>query len=63
MPNADQTDSDGNKIGDACGPTFAQGTVGGSVPATLSLTLGPAAMFGAFVPGVARTYERLRPRP
>ena len=35
VANADQTDSDGNKTGDACGPTFAQGTVGGTVPATL----------------------------
>jgi sugar phosphate isomerase/epimerase len=33
------------------------GTVGGSVPATLSLTLGAAPSFGAFVPGLARTYE------
>jgi PKD repeat protein/glucose/arabinose dehydrogenase/type 1 glutamine amidotransferase len=32
------------------------GTVGGTVPATLSLTLGPAATFGAFTPGVARDY-------
>ena len=31
-------------------------TVGGSVPATLSLTLGAAAGFGAFTPGVARDY-------
>ena len=31
----------------------ADGDVGGSVPATLSLTLGPAATFGAFTPGVA----------
>jgi Tol biopolymer transport system component len=30
--------------------------VGGTVPATLSLTLGPTAGFGAFVPGVARDY-------
>ncbi len=30
--------------------------VGGTVPATLSLTMGPAASFGAFVPGVAQTY-------
>ena len=42
--------------------TFAQGTstggtVGGSVPATLSLTLGAAPAFGAFTPGVARTYS------
>jgi hypothetical protein len=27
------------------------------VPATLSLTLGPAVSFGAFTPGVTRTYE------
>ena len=33
-----------------------QGTVGGTVPATLSLTLGPAASFGAFQPGVPRDY-------
>jgi hypothetical protein len=30
--------------------------VSGTVPATLSLTLGPAPSFGAFTPGVARTY-------
>ena len=34
-----------------------QGTVGGSVPATLSLTLGAPASFGAFTPGVEKTYE------
>jgi photosystem II stability/assembly factor-like uncharacterized protein len=32
------------------------GGPGGSVPATLSLTLGPAASFGAFTPGVEHTY-------
>ena len=32
------------------------GTVGGNVPATLSLTLGTPASFGAFTPGVARDY-------
>src|SRR5262249_29880351 len=32
------------------------GTVTGNVPATLSLTLGPAASFGSFTPGVAKTY-------
>jgi hypothetical protein len=32
------------------------GGVGGTVPPTLSLTLGPAATFGAFQPGVAREY-------
>jgi hypothetical protein len=56
-PNADQTDSDRNGIGDACGPTFAAGSAGGTVPATLALTLGPAATFGAFAPGVTRTYD------
>jgi hypothetical protein len=30
--------------------------VGGTVPATLSLTLGTPASFGAFTPGVARDY-------
>jgi hypothetical protein len=34
----------------------ADGGVGGTVPATLSLTLGPAASFGAFTPGVDKTY-------
>jgi hypothetical protein len=34
----------------------ADGTVGGSVPATLSLTLGAPASFGAFTPGVAKEY-------
>ncbi len=33
-----------------------EGTVGGTVPATLSLTMGTPASFGAFTPGVARTY-------
>jgi amidase len=32
------------------------GTVSGTVPATLSLSLGPAASFGAFTPGVGRDY-------
>ena len=31
--------------------------VGGTVPPTLSLTVGAPASFGAFTPGVARTYE------
>ena len=34
----------------------AQGSVGGSVSATLSLTLGSAASFGSFAPGAARDY-------
>ena len=37
--------------------TDATGGVGGTVPSTLSLTLGAPASFGAFVPGVGRTYE------
>jgi hypothetical protein len=39
----------------------APGTVGGTVPPTLSLTLGTAASFGAFTPGVGRTYEASMP--
>ncbi len=34
----------------------AKGNVGGTVAATLSLTLGPAAAFGAFRPGIAADY-------
>ncbi|RKQ90262.1 LVIVD repeat-containing protein [Solirubrobacter pauli] len=34
----------------------AEGTVGGSVPATLSLTLGAPGSFGTFVPGTAGDY-------
>jgi hypothetical protein len=33
-----------------------EGAVSGTVPATLSLTLGAPASFGAFTPGVAREY-------
>jgi photosystem II stability/assembly factor-like uncharacterized protein len=32
------------------------GGVGGTVPATLSLTLGPAASFGSFAPGMTKDY-------
>ncbi|HEY6891103.1 MAG TPA: ThuA domain-containing protein [Solirubrobacter sp.] len=32
------------------------GTVGGNVPATLALTLGTPATFGAFIPGLAKEY-------
>jgi len=35
----------------------SSGTVGGTVPATLALTLGGAASLGAFAPGVDRTYD------
>ena len=40
--------------------TSVDGTVGGTVPATLSLTLGAPATFGAFTPGVARDYNGAR---
>ena len=33
-----------------------QGGAGGTVPATLALTMGTPASFGAFTPGVAREY-------
>jgi predicted alpha-1,2-mannosidase len=36
--------------------TWPSTTVGGTVPATLSLTLGGPASFGAFTPGIDRTY-------
>ncbi len=36
--------------------TTATQTVGATVPATLSLTLGPPASFGTFLPGVANEY-------
>jgi PKD repeat protein len=36
--------------------TSATGDAGGAVPATLALTLGTPATFGAFTPGVGRTY-------
>ena len=36
--------------------TSTDGSAGGTVPATLALTLGPAATFGAFTPGAAREY-------
>src|SRR5439155_24941417 len=37
--------------------TSQDGSVGGSVPAQLALTLGPAASFGAFTPGLAHDYS------
>ena len=40
----------------AYGETTAPGTVSGTVPATLSLTLGGAASFGAFTPGTGKDY-------
>ena len=40
--------------------TDAPGSGGGTVPATLALTLGTPATFGAFTPGVARSTRRPR---
>ena len=40
----------------ATGGDEEEAPVGGTVPATLSLTLGAPATFGAFMPGVARVY-------
>ncbi|MDA0168410.1 hypothetical protein OJ998_04865 [Solirubrobacter taibaiensis] len=37
--------------------TSQPGTVGGTVPATLSLSLGAPGSFGAFTPGLDRTYD------
>ena len=37
--------------------TSTDGTVGGTVPATLSLAVGAPASFGAFAPGVDRNYD------
>jgi hypothetical protein len=42
--------------GDPYSETSTDGTVGGTVAATLSLTLGAPASFGGFVPGVANEY-------
>ena len=39
------------------GAQCPQGTVGGTVPATLALTMGAPVTFGAFIPGIDRTYE------
>ena len=50
----------GNALSDADGDpyheTSVDGSVGGTVPATLSLTLGSSPSFGAFTPGVAKEY-------
>ena len=40
----------------ATGGDEEEAPVGGTVPATLSLTLGAPATFGAFTPGVAKEY-------
>jgi len=50
----------GNALSDADGDPYhetnADAGVGGTVPATLSLTLGNAASFGAFTPGIDKEY-------
>jgi hypothetical protein len=49
-----------NALADADGDSYHETTadqpVGGTVPATLALTLGAPATFGAFTPGVAKDY-------
>jgi PKD repeat protein len=47
----------GHTPDDTCGVVQRITGVGGTVPATLALTLGSPAGFGAFVPGVGRTYD------
>ena len=44
----------------SCALTGESGTVGGTVPATLALTLGTPASFGAFRPGVTATYTAIQ---
>jgi predicted acyl esterase len=43
--------------GEPYAETSADGTVGGTVPATLSLSLSGPASFGTFTPGVEHTYD------
>jgi hypothetical protein len=42
-------------------PSIDTGTVNGTVPATLSLSLGTAASFGTFTPGLAKDYTAQQP--
>ena len=42
---------------------WAQTSAGGTVPATLALTLGAPASFGAFIPACRGSTPRPRPRP
>lgn len=44
----------------ACSSADEDGAVGGAVPATLSLTLGTPASFGAFRPGTTATYTAVQ---
>jgi hypothetical protein len=46
----------GSYSGCALAPVDVEAPVGGNVPATLSLSLGPAVTFGAIAPGVGNTY-------
>jgi PKD repeat protein len=46
----------GHVADDTCGIVERQSDVGGVVPATLSLSLGSPASFGAFIPGVGASY-------
>jgi PKD repeat protein len=47
----------GFKTDDSCGIVARDTSAGGTVPATLALSLGAPGGFGAFVPGVDRTYD------
>jgi len=57
---AESATATGNRVGRLLVTTVevpAQGGVGGAVPATLALSLGGAATFGPFTPGLAKTYD------
>lgn len=55
------SESDPSKTASAaCSSADEDGTVAGTVPATLSLTLGAPASFGAFTPGATATYTAVQ---